>query len=323
MTMRAAIYEKYGPPEVVTIANVPKPDPKDDEVLIRARATTVTSGDFRCRSLTVPTGFGWMTRLALGVSGPRQKILGSEVAGDVEAVGKNVRAFKVGDPVVACSDTKMGCHAEYVCLPEAGTLAHKPDNLSFAQAAALSFGGTTALHFFRKGKLQPGEKVLVNGASGSVGTACVQLAKHFGAEVTGVSSTGNLELVRSLGADHVIDHTREDFSQGAARYDIVVDTVGTAPFARSKRVLAKGGRLLLVFGTLPEMLRAPFAAFAGKKVVGGIALGNPEYLRELAALAQAGKFTPVIDREYPLEQIVEAHRYVELGHKKGNVVVTL
>ncbi len=322
--MKAIIYERYGGPDVVELKEVAKPTPKDNEVLIKIYATTVTTGDWRARSLNVPAGFGLMSRLFFGVSRPRQPILGTELAGKIESVGKDVSKFKVGDQVFAFSGAGMGCHAEYKCMPEDGAVALKPANLTYDEAAALSFGGITALNFFRRGKLQRGEKVLVNGASGGVGTAAVQLAKHFGADVTGVCSTANVELVRSLGATHVIDYTKEDFTKNGETYDVIVDTVGTAPFSRSKDSLKDGGRLLLVLGGLPDMLQIPWVSMtSSRKVIAGPAAERAEDLRFLAGLAEAGEFKPVIDRRYPLEQIAEAHRYVDTGRKKGNVIITL
>lgn len=322
--MKAMVCERYGPPEVLQLKEVEKPTPKDNEVLIKVLATTVTSGDWRVRSLHVPVGFGLIMRLVFGVSRPKQPILGSELAGVIESVGKEVRKFKVGDHVFAFSDAAMGCHAEYKCMPEDGGVALKPSNLTYDEAAALSFGGTTALSFFRRGKLQSGEKVLINGASGGVGTAAVQLAKHFGADVTGVCSTANVELVRSLGATHVIDYTKEDFTQNGETYDAIVDTVGTAPFSRSKSSLKERGRLLMILAGLPDMLQAPWVSMTSrKKVIAGPATVRAEDLRFLAGLAEAGAFKPVIDRRYPFKQIVEAHRYVDTGRKKGNVIITL
>lgn len=322
--MRAVVYERYGPPEVLRLAEVPKPKPKDDEVLIKTHATTVTSGDWRVRSLDVPVGFKLISRLIFGVRKPKQPILGTELAGVVESVGKSVSRFQVGDPVVAFAGASMGCHAEYKCMPEDGAVVRKPSNLTFEEAAALSFGGTTALHFFRSGNLQSGERVLINGASGAVGTAAVQLAKHFGAEVTGVCGTSNVELVRRLGADHVIDYTKEDFTQNGQTYDVIMDTAGTSPHSRCKGSLSDGGRLLLVLASMPSMLQIPWAALTSShKIVAGPAEERPEDLRLMAQLAEAGEFTPVIDRRYPLEQIVEAHRYVDAGHKKGNLVITV
>jgi NADPH:quinone reductase-like Zn-dependent oxidoreductase len=263
-------------------------------------------------------------RLVFGVSKPKQPILGSELAGVVESVGKDVRKFKVGDQVFAFSDAAMGCHAEYKCMPEDGAVALKPANLTFDEAAAISFGGTTALDFLRRGKLQRGERVLINGASGGVGTAAVQLARHFGADVTGVCSTANVALVRSLGASHVIDYTKEDFTQNGETYDVIVDTVGMAPFSRSKASLKEKGRLLMVLAGLPDMLQIPWVSMtSSKKAIVGPAVARAEDLRFLAGLAEAGEFKPVIDRRYPFEQIAEAHRYVDTGRKKGNVVITL
>ncbi|MDP2070370.1 NAD(P)-dependent alcohol dehydrogenase [Methylotenera sp.] len=322
--MKAIVYERYGPPEVLQLKEVEKPTPKDNEVLIKTHATTVTSGDWRVRSLNVPAGFGLIIRLVFGFSKPKQPILGSELAGVIESVGKDVRKFKVGDPVFAFSDAAMGCYAEYKCMPEDGAVALKPVNLTFYEAAALSFGGTTALDFFRRGKLQRGEKVLVNGASGGVGTAAVQLARHFGADVTGVCSTANMELVQSLGAGHVIDYTKEDFTQNGETYDVIVDTVGTASFSLSKASLKEGGRLLVVLAGLPDMLQIPCVSMtSSKKVIAGPATGRAVDLRFLAGLAEAGEFKPVIDRCYPFEQIVDAHSYVDTGRKRGNVVITL
>lgn len=277
--MRAAVYERYGPPEVVKIMEVDDPTPGDDEILIRTRATTLTTGDWRARSLDVPFGFGLISRLFFGISKPRKTILGTEIAGDVEAVGRAVERFKVGDAVFAYSGAGMGCHAEYRCMPEGGPVAAKPPNLGYEEAAALSFGGSTALDFFRRGKLQKGERVLVNGASGGVGTAAVQLARHLGADVTGVCSTPNVELVRSLGARDVIDYTRDDFTRNGQRYDVIVDIAGTAPFARSKGSLAEDGRLLLVLGGVAGPAPGPLGVDdepeADRGRTGGGAPGRP------------------------------------------------
>jgi NADPH:quinone reductase-like Zn-dependent oxidoreductase len=322
--MRAIVCERYGPPDVLRLKDVRTPTPKANEVRIEIRATTVTSGDRRVRSLDMPRGFGLIGRVMLGVSGPRQPILGTELAGDVDAVGKDVSRFKVGDAVFAFSGAGMGCYAEYRCMPEDGAVAAKPANLTYGEAAALSFGGTTALDFFRRGSLKQGERVLVNGASGGVGTAAVQLARYFGAHVTGVCSTANVDLVRSLGADHVIDYTREDFARIGESYDVIVDAVGTAPFSRSRGSLREGGRLLLVLAGLPEILGAPWASWtSGRKVIAGPVAERADDVRLLADLARAGEFRPVVDRRYPFERIVEAHRYVDTGRKRGNVIVAL
>ena len=322
--MKAFVYERYGPPDVLELKQVEKPAPKDHEVLIKIRATTVTTGDWRARSLEMPTGFGFMGRLFFGISKPKQPILGTELAGDVESVGKAVEKFKVGDAVLAFPGASLGCHAEYRCMPESGAIAAKPANITYEEAASLCFGGATALDFFRRANLRPGETVLVNGASGGVGTAMVQLAKHFGATVTGVCSGANVELVRSLGASQVIDYTKEDFTKNGEAYDVIVDTVGTAPFSRSKGSLKDGGRLLLVLGGLADLLRAPWDSLTSKKkVIAGPAAERVQDVRLLAELAATGKYKAVIDRRYPFEQMVEAHRYVDTGRKKGSVVITL
>jgi NADPH:quinone reductase-like Zn-dependent oxidoreductase len=322
--MKAMVYERYGPPEVLQLKEIEKPTPKDNEVLIKAQAVTVTSGDMRVRSLNVPAGFGLPMRLVFGFSRPKQPILGTELAGVIEAIGKDVSKFQVGDPVFVFSDAGMGCYAEYKCVAQDAMLALKPPNLTYEEAAALSFGGMTALDFFKRGNLQRGETVLINGASGGVGTAAVQLARHFGAEVTGVCSAANSELVRSLGASQVIDYAQEDFTQTGTTYDVIVDTVGTAPFSRSRAALKEGGRLLMVIATLSEMLQSPWVSMTSrKKVVAGPTAGCVEDLRFLAELAEAGDFKPVIDRRYPFEQMAEAHRYVDTQRKRGNVVVTL
>jgi NADPH:quinone reductase-like Zn-dependent oxidoreductase len=322
--MKAAVYERYGAPDVVHIQEIAQPTPKDDEVLVRVRATTVSTADWRARTLEVPRGFGVMARLVFGLFGPRKPILGTELAGEVVAVGNQVRQLKVGDAVVAFSGIGLGCHAEYRCVRESGVVVRKPANLSFDEAAALSFGGMTALSFLRRGNIRSGHKVLINGASGAVGTAAVQLAKHFGAEVTAVCSGANLALVKSIGADHVIDYTREDLAQRGETWDIIMDTVGTAPFSRSRRALAGDGRLLLVLATLSELLQAPWVALTSKRrVIVGPAPERVDDLRVLATLAEAGALKPVIDRRYPLDRIVEAHAYVAGGHKRGSVVITV
>ncbi len=322
--MKAILYQQYGPPDVLQMADIAKPVPKPNEILIKTYATTVTSGDWRVRSLTVPAGFGWMTRLVFGVSRPRQPILGSELAGVVESVGEAVSRFKVGEAVFAFSDARMGCYAEYKCMPQDGAVACKPPGLSYGEAAALSFGGTTALDFLRRAKLQRGERVLINGASGAVGAAAVQLARHFGAHVTAVCSTANMAWVRALGASQVIDYTQEDFTQNGQTYHVIMDTVGTAPFSRCQASLQDGGRLLLVLAGLADMLHAPWASLtSGKKVIAGPVSVRAEDLPLLAELAAAGAFKAVIDRRYRFEQMVEAHRYVDSGRKKGSVVVML
>ena len=322
--MRAVVCTRYGPPDVLELRDLPKPAPKDDELLIRVRAATVTTGDCRVRGLRMPPGFRPIARLALGFTGPRQPILGSELSGVVESIGPRVSRFKVGDEVFAFTGVRLGCHAEYRCLPEGKGVTPKPGALTFDEAAAMSSGGTTALDFFRRARLQGGERVLVNGASGSVGTAAIQLARHFGAEVTGVCSTSNTELVKSLGAHHVIDYTRQDFATNGQTYDVIVDTVGTAPISRTMGSLSERGRLLLVMSGLPDTFQGLLVSMARRrKLIAGPAAWRPADLGLLAELAAAGEFKPVIDRRYPLERIAEAHRYVDAGHKKGNVVITV
>jgi NADPH:quinone reductase-like Zn-dependent oxidoreductase len=323
--MKAIVYHRYGAADVVSLAEVPKPVPGNNEVLVRIRATTVTSGDWRARSLYMPGGFGPFGRLAFGVFGPRQPILGTEMSGVVEQVGKSVTRFSSGDEVFAFTGGKFGCHAEYRAIAADGLIALKPANLSFEEAAALSFGGTTALPFLRdKADLKAGDKVLVVGASGGVGTAAVQIARALGAEVTGVTSTGNLQLVRSISAYHALDYTAEDFTEGHDTWDIILDTTGTAPYARVERVLRPGGRLVVVLGSLAAVLgigRPPKSS--GKRVIADVAAPTAEHIRTLAALAATGTLKPVIDRSYPLENAAEAHRYVDTGRKRGSVVLTI
>lgn len=323
--MKAAVYHRYGPPNVVAMAEVPKPIARQNEVLIRIRATTVTSGDWRARSLQMPPGFGFMGRLVFGILGPRQPILGTELAGVIEAVGQAVTRFKVGDEVFAFPGARYGSHAEYRTMPEDGLIALKPANLSFEEAAALSFGGTTILRPLRdRIGIKPGDKVLVVGASGGVGTAAVQIARHLGAEVTGVCSTINVDLVRSIGASKVIDYTKEDFAQSGNSWDVIVDTTGSAPFSRCEPVLRAGGRLLIILGSFADVagLRRPTKA-SGKKVIAEVAKIDVQDLRDLAELACVGAYRPIIDRSYPLELAAEAHAYVDTGRKRGNVVLSV
>ncbi len=319
--MKAAVYTKYGPPSVVAVAEVLKPVPRDHEVLIRIYATTVSTGDWRARSLTLPPGFGFLGRLVFGVFGPRKPILGTELAGEVEAVGRSVTRFKAGDQVFAFTGAKYGCHAEYRTMPEDALIAHKPASVSFEEAAALSFGGTTALHFLRKANIGRGDRVLVIGASGAVGTAAVQIAKHFGAHVTGVCGSSNVELVLSIGADHVIDYTKEDFAAARDAFDIILDTTGTAPFARCENALKPGGRLLVVLGAL-KLGKRP-SKTSGKKVIAGVSHGTLDEMKLLAELAANGELKAVIDRSYPLANVAEAHAHVDQGHKRGSVVLSV
>jgi NADPH:quinone reductase-like Zn-dependent oxidoreductase len=322
--MKAAVYDTYGAPGVVAIREIATPVIKDDEVLIRIRATTVSSADWRLRSLDMPRGFGLLARPVFGLFKPRQPILGSELSGDIAAVGPRVTKFKVGDAVIAFPGIKLGCHAEYRAMPESGAIVRKPANISYEEAAALPFGGTTALHYLQtKANIRPGEKVLVIGASGTVGSAAVQLARHFGAEVTGVCSTANVDLVRAIGADKVIDYTRTDFTTNGETYDIIFSSAGTTFFSRCKNSLAPNGRLLLVLAGLPEMAEIPRAMLTGKKIIAGPAAESVDDLAAIADLAATGAFKPVIDSVYPLDRIAEAHARVDTGRKRGSVVVTV
>ena len=306
--MKAVIYTRYGAADVLHLEEIAKPAPKNNEVLVKVRATTVTIGDTIMRSLKLPLS-GWqrlLARLYLGMTKPKRAILGMELAGEIESVGRNVTRFKPGDPVFASTyGVNFGGYAEYKCLPENGVLAVKPANLTFEEAAAVPGAGMTAWQCLKKGRIRTGQKVLVYGASGAVGTFAVQLAsRHFGANVTGVCSAANFDLVKSLGAGKVIDYTREDFTQSGETYDLIFDAVGKASPARAKKALKPTGLYLNVM-----------TASKGTDKL--------ENLVSLKGLVEAGNLRPVIDRVYPFEQIVEAHKYVENGHKKGNVAITL
>jgi len=310
--VRAAVCTKYGPPEVLQVKEVEKPTPKDNQVLIRISATTVTSGDVRLRKADP-----FIVRFFAGLTRPKRPILGSELAGEIEAVGKDVKRFKPGDQVFGAG---VSTYAEYTCLLEKGPRATKPANMTFGEAAAIPFGALSALHFLRKGNIQRGQKVLIYGASGAVGTAAVQLAKHFGADVTGVSSTANLALVKSLGADAVIDYTKENFAKPAT-YDLIFHTVGKISFFAGMKSLKRGGVYASALFLGPVLQKLWGSVTGRKRVIGGIAKPKAEDLVFLKELIEAGELKAVIDRRYPLEQIAEAHRYVEGGHKKGNVVI--
>jgi NADPH:quinone reductase-like Zn-dependent oxidoreductase len=316
--VKAAVCVRYGPPEVVQIQVVPKPAPKTGELLIESHAATVNSGDTRLRALRVPRGMGVLVRLTMGVTKPRKPVLGFEAAGRVEAVGSGVTGFQPGDRVVASRGFKFGCHAEYITVAERGQVARIPENLSYQDAVALCFGGSTALHFYERGKLAAGESILINGASGAVGTMAAQLAKHVGAEVTAVCSGAHVDLVRELGADHVVDYATQDFTQNGQRYDVIMDTHGNAPYARVKESLQPGGRLLMVVGDLFQTVAAAWQ----RATIGGTAKVTGESYRTLMSLAESGALKPVIDTVLPFEQIVEAHRRVDGGHKVGSLVLT-
>ncbi len=319
--MKAIVYERYGPPEVLQLKEIEKPRPKDNEVLIRIYATTATAAEGIMRR-----GKPLWGRIILGFIKPRKKyrILGLELAGEIETVGKDVRRFKPGDQVYGFRGFGTGALAEYKCMPEKGSLALKPANTSYEEAVATVDGATTALFFLRdKANIQSGQKVLIIGASGSIGTYAVQLARYFGAEVTGVCSTSNLEWVKSLGADKVIDYTQKDFTQSGETYDIIFDTVGKSSFSRCKRSLKREGCYLPTVGLFNYVLMLWTSLIGGRKVISGMSVEKNESLIFIKELIEAGKIKPVIDKRYPLEQAVEAHRYVDQGHKKGNVVITV
>jgi NADPH:quinone reductase-like Zn-dependent oxidoreductase len=319
--MKAIVYTKYGSPDVLQLQEVAKPTPKDNEVLIKIFATTVTSGDCRVRKADP-----FAVRFFNGLTKPQKiTILGNELAGEIEEVGKNVKLFRKGDQVFGQAGMNLGANAEYLCLSEDAALAIKPANLTWEEAAVIPFGGNTALHFLKKGNIRSGQKVLIYGASGSLGTAAIQIAKHFGAEVTGVCSTTNIELVKSLGADNVIDYTNEDFTQSGQTYDIIFDTTGKSPFSGCLKSLKQNGIYLrAVHMALSSIVRGFWTSMtSSKKVIGGVATELKENLVFLKGLVEAGKLKPVIDRRYPFEQIAEAHRYVDNGHKKGNVAITV
>jgi NADPH:quinone reductase-like Zn-dependent oxidoreductase len=315
--MKAIVFTKYGPPEVLQLKEVAKPTPKDNEVLIRVYATTVTASDCFNRK-----GKPFIGRLWTGLLRPKI-ILGTELAGEIEAVGKDVKLFKKGDQILASSGTAFGAYAEYKCLPEDGVVVMKPANMTYEEAAPVCDGALGALNLLRKASIQSGQEVLINGASGSVGTSAIQLAKSFGAEVAGVCSTTNLEMVKSLGADEVIDYTKEDFTKRGQTYDIILDAVAKSPFSRCRSSLKEGG---IHVGFLPTPATI-FPNIGSKKAMSSATGLQPvphrlTLLKELKGLFEAGKIESVIDRSYPLEQIAEAHRYVDKGHKKGNVVTT-
>ena len=323
--MKAVICTKYGPPEVLKQKEVEKPTPGDNEVLIKILATTVSIADVRVRGFKVPLSFWLPARIALGLRKPKKDILGVELAGEIESVGKNVKLFKKGDDVFAFpGHSSFGGYAEYKCMPENGVIAIKPDKITFEEAASIPFGGGTALHFLRSGNIKKNQKVLIYGASGSVGTFAVQLAKFFGADVTGVCSTANLELVKSLGADKVVDYNKEDFTKNGDKYDVIFDAVGKSPYTGCIKSLKMEGIYLHAVATPALSIRMRWTSMmTGKKITGGTFTPKADDLIYLKALVENGDIKPVIDRIYPLQEIVEAHRYVDKGHKKGNVVITI
>ncbi len=325
--MKAIVLTKFGPPDVLQLQEVAKPIPRDGEVLIRIHATTVTAGDCELRSLKFPIWLRIPLQIYLGHIRSGNMILGQELAGEIEAVGKDVKRFRAGDQVFAWTGLGLGAYAEYKCLPENGVLVIKPSNMTYEESAVLPVGGLEAVHFMKNGTIQSGQKVLIYGAGGSIGTFAVQLAKYFGAEVTAVDSAGKLDMLRSIGADHVVDYTKEDFTQNGETYDVIFDVVGKSSFSRSVRSLTLNGRYLLGNPGLSQRVQGRWTSMrSSKRVVPYAAKTAREYTEAfsfLKELIEAGKIKSVIDRRYPLEQTAEAHRYVDTGQKKGNVVITV
>lgn len=322
--MKSVVYRKYGSPEVLELVDTPRPEPKVNEILIKIHASIVTPGDIAYRN-----GNPFVARLFSGLFKPKKEVLGSAFAGEVESVGEEVTRFKPGDQVYGSAGTDLGTYAEYIALPEDGAIAFKPANMSFDKAVGVCDGGLTSLPFLRdNGDIRKGQKILINGASGSVGSFAVQLAKHFGAEVTGVCSSGKMEMVRSLGADHVIDYTQEDFTNNSGAYDIIFDTVGKSSFSKCRRALKSNGIFLTTYPSLGILFQMLWTRVFSKKkaIFAATGLRPPgEKVRDLVNLKdliEAGKIKSIVDRSYSMSQIVEAHRYVAKGHKTGNVVIS-
>jgi NADPH:quinone reductase-like Zn-dependent oxidoreductase len=330
--MKAMVYTQYGPPDVLHLKDVEKPTPGDNEILIRIYATHINYGEIIARNFgnisprqfNMPSLFWFLARMEFGFRKPKKQILGSEFAGEIEAIGKDVTRFKVGDPVFGYRGSSFGANAEYLSMPEDGMLAIKPVNMTYEEAATVPYGALTALNLLRKAEIQKGQKVLINGASGSIGSAAVQLARYFGAEVTGVCGTPRLDFVKALGAEKVIDYTREDFTKKGETYDLVFDILGKSSFSRCKRVLKQHGRYLLASFKIRQIFEMLWTSrVVQKKVICALSMEKKEDLIFIKELVEAGKIKAIIDRCYPFEQIAEAHRYVEAGHQKGNVVVTI
>lgn len=328
--MKAIVYTEYGSPDVLQVKEVEKPTPKDNEILIRVYATPVNYGDTLARNMSQVSHrefnmpfFMWLpARIALGFTKPKMNILGSEFAGKVEAVGKDVKRFKVGDSIFGYRAMNFGANAEYLCMAEDGLVAIKPDNVTYEEAAAIPYGALTALNLLRKVHIQPGQKVLVNGASGAIGAAVVQLAKYYGAEVTGVCGTPRLAYVKALGADKVIDYTREDFTQNGETYDLIFDVLGRSSFLRAKNALKPNGCILYASFKMPQLLQMLWTSrFGSKKVICALSSETLDDLLQIKELIEAGVIKAVVDRCYPMEQAAEAHRYAESGHKRGSVVI--
>jgi len=322
--MKAVIVKKYGPPQVVSINEIEKPVPKENEILIKVQSAPVTSGDARIRGLNVPFGFKFITKLMFGMKGPKNPVLGVVFSGIVEQVGDKVTAFSKGNAVFGCKEG-FGCHAEYLVIKESGAIVHKPEKISYEEAASIPFGALTSLKYLRDfGQIKKGQKILINGASGALGVYGVQLAKYFGAEVTGVCSTSNVELVSSLGADHVIDYKKVDFTENSETYDIIYDTVGKIDFSKCKDSLSKNGIFLLAAAGLKEYSQVLSTSILGsKKVVAGVAIFKKEDLKVVSELVEQNHIIPVIGRRFKFSEIVEAYTYVDGGHKVASAVLKL
>ncbi len=317
--MKAIELTKYGAPEFLQMNEVEKPLPKDNEILIKIHATSVSSGDARIRRADP-----FIVRLIFGFKRPRKPVLGVVVAGEIEEIGKNVSAYSIGDQVFGSSGMSFGAHAEFVAVPEDAVLALKPNNMTYEEAAAIPFGATASMHFLRIANIQPGQKVLIYGASGALGTMAVQLAKNYGADITAVCSTSNIELMKSLGADHVIDYTQEDFTRNGKKYDVVFDTIGKSSLRKAQKSLSDHGHLLLASAGIGTMIGGSIKSmFIKKKIVSGVIKETAKDMNFFKQLIEKGRLKAVIDRIYPLEQIVEAHAYVDKGHKKGNVIIAI
>ncbi|MGY1741706.1 MULTISPECIES: NAD(P)-dependent alcohol dehydrogenase [unclassified Blastococcus] len=320
--MRAAVYRRFGGPDTVEVEEVPRPTVGPDDVLVRVHASTVSAADHRARSREVPRGLGLLAATGIGLLRPKRRVLGMDAAGVVEAVGRDVTRFAPGDEVIAMLGADFGGHAEYARIRSDGAIARKPADMTFEDAVTLVFGGLTARRFLQQAHLVPGATVLVNGASGAVGTAAVQLAEHAGGHVTAVCSGANRDLVTSLGADRVVDYATEDVTAGPARYDVIVDCVGNAPYERVRHLLRPGGALLLVIADLPAILRAPLRSRrTGHRIATDGGKPVAADLEALVELAEAGAYRAVVDRAFDLADVAEAHRYVDTGHKRGNVVL--
>ncbi|MAT38533.1 MAG: NAD(P)-dependent alcohol dehydrogenase [Ectothiorhodospiraceae bacterium] len=323
--MRAAVWTGYGGPEVVEVRKVDVPEPRDREILVRVRAAGVSAGDTEIRSLKIPLGLGLPMRFYAGLIKPKRiSILGSELSGDVEAVGKDVTQFVPGDAVIASTSTNFGGHAEYICLPEAGVIAKKPENIGYREAAVVPMGGINALHFMELAKIEPGQHVMIYGGSGSIGSFAIQLAVKYGATVHAVGGPGSLDILRSIGASEVYDYTKHDFTANGVIYDVIFDAVGKLPFSKAMKALKEDGTFLDANPTWGKIFRGKaVSVFSNKKVLYNLADESPDELRRLCSFIEEGTVTPVIDRTYTLEEIQEAHRYVEQRQKIGNVVINM